>query len=99
VSATTRSARSPRLLVSEERILLGHPLMQVPHGRRCSWSPDPCEAPALGFPLIGLHPHQRIDQVRGFAAPGTNLSMMSRDSWPERQWIPAAAAFAQRAIC
>ena len=62
----------PRPLISEERLLLGHPLAQVPHRPRPSRLTDPGQAPPLGFPLIRLHPNQRIDQVRDFAAPGTN---------------------------
>jgi hypothetical protein len=59
-------------MIGEERPFLGHPLTQVPDRPRPSWLLNPCQAPALGFPLIELHPNQRIDQVRGLAASGTN---------------------------
>jgi hypothetical protein len=45
-----------------EWLLLGHPCTQIPDCPRSSRLPDPGQAPAFGFPLIGLHPDQRIDQ-------------------------------------
>jgi len=62
----------PRPLIGQERLLFGHPLTQALNRPRPSRLPDPGQAPARRFPLIGLHPDERVHQVRGFAAPGTN---------------------------
>jgi hypothetical protein len=53
----------PGPLAGEEWLLLGHPSTQIPECPRSSRLPDPGQAPAFGFPLIGLHLDQRIDQA------------------------------------
>ena len=62
----------PGPLTGQERFLLGHPLPMIPDRQRPAGLPDARQAPALGFQLVGLYPHQYIDQVRdlGQLSPG-----------------------------
>ena len=38
------------------------------HGWRPAWLPDPDQAAALGFPLVGLDPDRYVEEMRVFAA-------------------------------
>jgi len=43
----------------------------VPDSPRRAGLPGTRQASPLGFPLIDLHPHQRVDQVRDLKPSGT----------------------------
>ena len=83
----------PGLLTGQEWFLLGHPLPMIPDRPRPAGLPDARQAPALGFQLVGLYPHQYIDQVRDLEPPGPHtLDDKQRTPGRNPRWIPRGRA-------
>jgi len=53
----------PRPLTGQERAFFGHPPAMVPDRPRPAGLPGAGQASPLGFLLVGLYPHQRVDQT------------------------------------
>ena len=71
----------PGPLTGQEWFLLSHPLSMILDRPRPAGLPDTRQVPVLGFQLVSLYSHQRVDQVRGLGPPGP-------DALDDQQWTP-----------